>query len=318
MRAGAESGIEILEEVLEMYLRTHGGRSKLTRRFKTYDLNLFLEFLQTNYNRKTPTIFDITEVTIADYIEHRLESGDAPSTANRRINHLKHFCRKLSDYYGVPNPAQEFKELRVGSHGYQGLQEKQVEALRNAIENAPIRDRFLVELFLNTGLRREEVVRLRMEQLDGNWLEKIWRKQTKFQNIFINQRLFPILLCYLKERERELIKHDSHYIRLGPKKQEKYPLIISTRSAVQGAPQSYRYSSEAVYRTIKKYCQQAELPHNLRHPHTLRHTFARNLLKASNNDLPLVQKALGHASIKATMVYLENDEEEVAREMNKL
>jgi len=37
--------------------------------------------------------------------------------------------------------------------------------------------------------------------------------------------------------------------------------------------------------------------------HHLRHTYASLLLSASKNNLPLVQKQLGHTSITVTQVY---------------
>ncbi len=52
---------------------------------------------------------------------------------------------------------------------------------------------------------------------------------------------------------------------------------------------------------VKRYSLKAGIKKDV-HPHTLRHTFATDLLRDSKN-IRLVQRALGHVSISTTMIY---------------
>jgi len=53
------------------------------------------------------------------------------------------------------------------------------------------------------------------------------------------------------------------------------------------------------------------------HPHTLRHTFATNLLRQEKN-LFMVMKALGHANLSTTQIYLHLEDEELEAAMKRL
>lgn len=71
-----------------------------------------------------------------------------------------------------------------------------------------------------------------------------------------------------------------------------------------------------IRRMIKKYAQRAGITKDV-HPHTLRHTFASKLYK-NTNDIRLVQKALGHASITTTQVYVHLHDGKLESEMKSL
>jgi site-specific recombinase XerD len=51
-------------------------------------------------------------------------------------------------------------------------------------------------------------------------------------------------------------------------------------------------------------------------PHTLRHTFATDLLRETKN-IRLTQKALGHASLATTMIYTHVADEEMERALRR-
>ena len=53
---------------------------------------------------------------------------------------------------------------------------------------------------------------------------------------------------------------------------------------------------------MKRYAVKAGIPKDV-HPHTLRHTFATDLYRQTK-DIRLVQKALGHADVSTTMIYV--------------
>ena len=62
-----------------------------------------------------------------------------------------------------------------------------------------------------------------------------------------------------------------------------------------------RLTPRSVERIVKKYSKKAGLPFDA-HPHTLRHSFATDLL-IQGADLRSVQEMLGHESIRTTQVY---------------
>ncbi|MDD5466150.1 MAG: tyrosine-type recombinase/integrase, partial [Candidatus Omnitrophica bacterium] len=62
-----------------------------------------------------------------------------------------------------------------------------------------------------------------------------------------------------------------------------------------------RLSDRYVRDMVKRYARRAGIDKDV-HPHTLRHTFATDLLKETKN-IRLVQRALGHVSLSTTMIY---------------
>jgi integrase/recombinase XerD len=83
-------------------------------------------------------------------------------------------------------------------------------------------------------------------------------------------------------------------------------------TTLAGHPINPRYIREMV----KRYAVRAGLDDYV-HPHTLRHTFATDLYKATK-DIALVSKALGHTNIATTMIYVhivDDDEEKAMKEL---
>ena len=68
-------------------------------------------------------------------------------------------------------------------------------------------------------------------------------------------------------------------------------------TTLQGNPVSGRY----VQQMVKRYALRAGIEKDI-HPHTLRHTFATDLLRETTN-IRLTQKALGHANLATPLIY---------------
>ena len=68
---------------------------------------------------------------------------------------------------------------------------------------------------------------------------------------------------------------------------------------------------------IKHYGVAADLPPEVVHPHSIRHMYAKNFLKKSNN-LALLADLLGHDSIETTRIYLQESPEEQIKEVNEI
>lgn len=170
------------------------------------------------------------------------------------------------------------------------LETNEVERLLNAIDTSTIvglRDRALVELLFSGGLRVSELVSLNRDQMNLERREFMVRgKGQKDRPIFISSQAADWLNRYMNER------HDQFQ-----------PLFIHF-SGTQNESENGMYArltARSVQRLIKRYTRAAGITKDVT-PHTLRHSFATDLLQ-NGADLRSVQGLLGHANVSTTQIY---------------
>jgi len=153
------------------------------------------------------------------------------------------------------------------------------------------RDRAILECLYSTGLRVSELCRLNIAQVDLQHKEfGIQGKGKKIRIVFLSDRAVEYIREYLAQRS------DNYS-----------PLFISAsnRSAkvidLTNNGESFRLSRDTVERVVQKYRINAGIIKHVT-PHTLRHTFATELLK-NGADIRSVQEMLGHSSITTTQIY---------------
>ncbi len=158
--------------------------------------------------------------------------------------------------------------------------EEQAALLAQPNKKAPTgyRNYAFMTLLLNTGLRVNEAINLKIEDLDWTTgkLNVKYGKGGRFRVLWLSDQDLEKLKHW-----RGLLKTDSDYL----------------FSTLKGDKLNDRYIREF----IKRYASKAGIYKSI-HPHILRHTFATDLLRKTKN-LRLVQKALGHSSINSTMIY---------------
>lgn len=149
-----------------------------------------------------------------------------------------------------------------------------------------LRDRAILETLFSTGLRVAELSALNAKQL-ASGLNKddfelsIAGKGGHPRVIYFSKRALQWLKKYLKSRADS---DESLFINFrGPKKD------------------SRRISVRGVELIVEKYSKMAGLPF-LATPHTLRHSFATDLL-SKGVDLRVIQEFLGHRNIATTQIY---------------
>ena len=172
------------------------------------------------------------------------------------------------------------------------LTEEEVDQLRLTLNNAAtlaktkgsqiaVRDHLIIELALGTGLRVSELANLKVEDLHikkgQNALHVRNGKGGKDRVVQFSAKLKRLITDYLDYRRSE-----SPY------------LFYSKRGDYMT-----RFGLGQVF---KQWAQRAGLPSNYS-IHSLRHTYATNLYKASGYNLRLVQQQLGHSSVSTTSVY---------------
>ncbi len=152
---------------------------------------------------------------------------------------------------------------------------------------AGLRDKAILECFFSTGMRVAELAALNKDQIkirpEMTDLElSIVGKGGRPRTVYFSKRALTWLKKYLKTREDD--QENALFIRYsGPKEA------------------SLRLTTRSIENIVKKYALLAGVPISTV-PHTLRHSFATDLLE-KGVDLRTVQEFLGHKSIATTQIY---------------
>lgn len=159
------------------------------------------------------------------------------------------------------------------------LDNQQIEILLRLADN--LRDKCILELILATGLRVSDLVKINRQDVNFRNGEINFSTSGGFRTIFLMENALYWLSKYLKER------------------QDNSPaLFIRTAGRKDG---TLRLTVRTIQRIVEKYVKEANLPIKAT-PHTLRHTFAINLL-SEGKKLSAVQRILNHKNISTTQIY---------------
>ena len=154
--------------------------------------------------------------------------------------------------------------------------------------DSPLHRLLLLTLYA-TGMRREELVQLKVEDVDSaRMLIHIHQGKGKQDR---DVMLSPVLLEELRQYWRRMNHKPKTYLFPG-----------GGRAHATDIPMS----AKTVFHAVKNAARRAGLKKHV-HPHTLRHCFATHLLEAGT-DLRTIQLLLGHADLKTTSRYLHMSE----------
>ena len=177
------------------------------------------------------------------------------------------------------------------------LEPEEVDRLLNSADGADLkssRDRAILELLFSAGLRVSELTSVNRDKIN---LEKqnfsIKGKGGKTRIVFISDTAKKALEKYLKKRTDT---DPALFVRLPGCARSGEARSSSVKSG-----EDLRLTPRSVQRIVKKYAAKAGIVKDV-HPHTLRHSFATDLL-ANGADIRSVQEMLGHSSITTTQIY---------------
>ncbi len=153
---------------------------------------------------------------------------------------------------------------------------------------ASLRDKAILETLFSTGMRVSELVKLNIEDVSLKNISQVFELQikgkgNKTRTVYFSIRALTAIKDYLNLRE-DLEK----------------PLFLNY-SSIKNKATTRRLSTRSVERIVKKYVKLSGLSIKTT-PHTLRHSFATDLLM-NGVDLRLVQEFLGHSDISTTQIY---------------
>lgn len=171
------------------------------------------------------------------------------------------------------------------------LEVEEVERILVAAEGRDfksLRDRAILELLFSAGLRVSELTDIDREKIDLKRRELSVRgKGNKIRVVFISDSAAGAIKRYLEKRTDV---DPALFVRLARN---------ASRSDAGG--DNLRLTPRSIQRIVKYYAMKAGIVKDV-HPHTLRHSFATDLL-INGADIRSVQAMLGHSSITTTQVY---------------
>lgn len=281
------------------YLEIERNRSKLTLRNYDHYLRRFVEFC-ASLGVTDPEDIDLELVRSYRLFINRLTIKDQHLkviTQNYHLIALRSFLKYLAKR-DIKSLAPEKIELpKTPSRQVEFLTIEEVDRLIEATKAeknklAQLRDRSILQMLFSTGLRISELMNLKKENVNIKRREfSVRGKGDKLRVVFLSDDAGDSLGKYLDARD-----DNSKALFIAHKEKQSVEKQIETHGEAK-----HGLTPRTVQRLIKKYAMLAGIMKKIT-PHTLRHSFATDLL-ANGADIRAVQEMLGHASISTTQIY---------------
>ncbi len=235
---------------------------------------------------------------ITAFIEYSYDCGLKRSSIERRIAALRSFFSFLFNKgYIEQNPAVKIGYPRKESRLPGFLHLNQIEELLDfKLETfIDFRDRAVLEAFYSTGARVAELCSADIADVDFSSKRlRVTGKGSEERIVFITDGAAALLRRYFAERKNK-------FGSLGD------PLFVNNRGG--------RITVRGVYDIVVKRARAAGLLERVS-PHTLRHSFATELLDRGA-DIRAVQEMLGHKHLSTTQVYTHTTKERLRKVFEK-
>lgn len=270
------------------YLSLEKNYSAHTIKAYKSDLESFLEFASKEFS--SGSIDNVNYSIIRSWIVSLVDSGVSNRSINRKISSLKTYYKFLLKTKQIElNPLAKHKALKTSKKIQVPFSEKEIDnvivMLGDEVDFEGVRNRLIVELFYSTGIRRTELVNLKMVDVSlSSRTIKVLGKRNKERIIPLIPIVTETISQYLNLREQLKTISDSTFF------------FVSARGA--------KIYETLVYRIINSYFSKASEKVK-KSPHILRHSFATHLLN-EGADLNSVKELLGHSSLASTQVYTHN------------
>jgi site-specific recombinase XerD len=274
--------IQSLKREFLEYIEITKGRSVKTIQNYDHYLSRFLEFSKAKF----PS--DITEAKLREFrLWLNRQSGRNGNSMKRKTQNyyliaLRAFLKFLAKRGIKALPPEHIELAKVPERSLDLITASELERLMKAPEGndfKALQARAIMELFFSTGLRVSELCALNTDiDLSRDELS-VRGKGDKVRVVFLSPAAKAAVSASLKAR-----------------KDMEEALFVSGR-----VKRLHRIEPRAVQLLIKAYAVKAGITEKVT-PHTLRHSFATDLLE-NGADLRSVQALLGHASITTTQIY---------------
>ena len=251
------------------------------------DLESFQIFSKKEYNESD--LSQLPYSIIRNWIVTLVDSDISNRSINRKVSSLKSYYNYLVKTKQISqNPLHKHKSLKTSKKVNIPFSQKEVFEVLELFENSKdfesVRDKLIIELMYTTGMRRSELIGLKLSSVDlSQNIVKVVGKRNKERQIPLLNSVTKTIRNYLILRGENVAKND--YFLITKKGEKMYPTLV--------------------YRIINEYFSKVSLKIK-KSPHVIRHSFATHLLN-EGADLNSVKELLGHSSLASTQVYTHNN-----------
>ena len=253
------------------------GYSRRTLETYSFFLRDFLFFIRS---KKDFSSFNISQSDIRSYILRQLDSGRSGESIRLSVSAISFFAVNVlgQKNFFVEKPLRPKRKKRLPKALPRDFVLKMIDLTIN------LKHRLVLQLLYSSGLRLSELLSLKREDVNfyNNTIRVVCGKGCKDRVTVFSESVKSDLFTYVSSTS------------------------FSTKYLFEG--RLGRYSPKTVQKIVADAAFRARLeldspllPKSV-HPHMLRHSFATHLLE-SGTDLRLIQKLLGHSSIKTTQSY---------------
>ena len=277
------------------YLQLEKKYSQNTVKAYENDIKSFSEFNKKEFGQSSLNKANYSQ--IRSWIVKLVESKISNRSINRKISSLNSYYKFLLKIQEIKeNPLHNHKALKTKKIIQLPFSEKEVinaldiNNFKDSYEGK--RDRLIIEMLYSTGIRRIELVSVKLKDIDFSSSRiKVLGKRNK-------ERFIPML-----ESTILLVKEYLDYrAELNRIKNKDFLFLTSKGEKIY---------ENLVYRITNKYFDYVSSKVK-KSPHILRHSFATHLLN-NGADLNAVKDLLGHSSLAATQVYTNRSIEEIKK-----
>lgn len=295
------ASLEKLKTQFLEHLEIEKNRSQLTIENYDHYLRRFLDFAQ---KQGADSAEKITQDMVRNFrlmLNRARNAAGEPLkliTQNYHVIALRSFLKYLAKQNIKTLAAEKIELAKTASRQVQFLESQEVGRLLAAPaaeENrlARLRDTAILELLFSTGLRVSELAGLSRDKLNLQRTEfSVRGKGDKIRVAFLSGSAQKALKAYLGARADK-----SPALFVSHRQKKSLETQIKEMDETEGGGLTPR----SIQRLVKKYARLAGITKDIT-PHTLRHSFATDLL-ANGADLRAVQEMLGHSSITTTQIY---------------
>lgn len=279
------------------YIGVERGLSANTQQAYEADLKEAASYFASQGIKK----FELVDrFSILDLLAHLQNKNSSRSTVSRMVASLRQFYKFLQRTGKMStNPLDLIKPPKKRRVLPTVLSNDEVVAMINVIDTSTklgIRDRAIIEVLYATGMRVSELCNLSLDQLHLSvHLVQPSGKGGKERIVPLGEIAQSWLKKYLQEVRPALIKKDNSFV------------FLNARGS--------KITRQAIWQLLKKLSTKVGIKKDVT-PHTLRHSFATNLLN-NGADLRVVQQLLGHSDITTTQIYTHVSESHLKAVYNK-